>query len=156
MGTNSQNESMHVGVNDSEVGQLNVAERIVQHYHVEAVAPAAPSLSALQLAYSTSEETLRQARLWSAVCALPWMGLTAFLWAVLPHQLPPNSGPFDLLVYVMVFAFIPFATRVCMPDQLKAKRDQWRHVIKAEVGSMADLHHQIVREKARLRVLLSR
>ena len=79
MGMNSQNESMHVGVNDSEVGQLNVAERIVQHYHVEAVAPAAPSLSALQLAYSTSEETLRQARLWSAVCALPWMGLTAFL-----------------------------------------------------------------------------
>ncbi|MFB9115102.1 hypothetical protein QSH39_017350 [Xanthomonas arboricola pv. corylina] len=154
MGTNSHNAPTHVGVSDSEVGQLKVAERIEQHYHVESAPPAEVSLSALQFAYSTSEETLRQARFWSAVCSLPWMALTAFIWATLPHQLPPSSTSLDLLVYVMVFAFIPLTTRFCMPDHIKTKKNHWQHVIDAETQIMTDLHHRIVREKARLRVLL--
>ncbi|KFA30032.1 hypothetical protein [Xanthomonas vasicola] len=144
---------MNLDVNDSEVGQLNVAERIEQHYHADTDAFSPPSLSDMQFAYQTSEETLRRARFRSAVCELPWMASTAYIWAVMPHKLPPHSTALDLFVYTLVFAFIPFTTRVFMPDQLKVKRAQWKHVIEVEAQCMKDLHHQIVREQARLRLL---
>ncbi|MCL1532661.1 hypothetical protein M3O57_20325 [Xanthomonas nasturtii] len=144
---------MKLDLNDSEVAQLNVAERIEQHYNVDAAAFSPPSLSTMQFAYQTSEETQRKARFWFAVCELPWMASTACIWAVMPHQLPPQSTALHLLVYMLVFAFIPFTTRTCMPDQLKVKRAHWKHVIDVEAQCMKDLHHQIVREQARLRLL---
>ncbi|MCL1552646.1 hypothetical protein [Xanthomonas nasturtii] len=156
MGTNSHNAPTHVGVSDSEVGQLNVAEHIVQHYHVESVPPAELSLSALQLAYADSEKLLRKARIWSTVCSMPWMALTVFIWFTMPRQLPPSFTPLDHLVYLLVLGFIPIVARFCMPDDLKQKQKQWRHMIKAEAQIMTDLHHRIVREKAQLRVLLRR
>ncbi|WOB53548.1 hypothetical protein NYR95_19970 [Xanthomonas dyei] len=140
-------------MNDSEVGQLNVAERIEQHYHVDTAAFSPPSLSDMQFAYQTSEDTLRKARFWFAVCESAWMALTAFIWAAMPHQMPPRFTALDQFIYVLVFAFIPFMTRACMPDQLKVKRAQWKHVIEVEAQCMKDLHHQIVREQARLRLL---
>lgn len=153
MESNSHNRPMNLDVNDSEVGQLNVAERIEQHYHVDTAAFSPPSLSDMQFAYHTSEEALRKARFWSAVYELPWMALTACIWAVTARQLPPHSTALHLFVYVLVLAFIPFTARACMPDQLKVKRAQWKHVIEVEDQCMKDLHHQIVREQARLRLL---
>ncbi|MGV7197630.1 hypothetical protein [Xanthomonas axonopodis] len=150
MEANSQNEPLRIRVSDSEVGQLNVAGRIVQHYHVESVPSAELSLSALQLAYSGSEKLLKKARFRSAVCSLPWMALTGFIWTTMPHQLPSSFTPMDHLVYLLVFAFIPLVSRSCMPDDLKEKQRQWRHVIKAEVQVMTDLHYRIVRAQARL------
>lgn len=61
---------MNLDVNDSEVGQLNVAERIEQHYHADTDAFSPPSLSDMPFAYQTSEATLRKARFWFAVCEL--------------------------------------------------------------------------------------
>ncbi|MCC4602925.1 hypothetical protein [Xanthomonas campestris] len=107
----------------------------------------------MQLAYRTSEEALRQARLWSAAYELPWMALTACVWVALPHQMPPRSTALESFIVLLVFAFIPFAARACMPDYLKVKRAQWKHVVDVEARCMKDLHHQIVREQARLRVL---
>lgn len=153
MEPNSHNRPMNLDVNDSEVGQLNVAERIEQHYHVDAVALSPPSLSTMRFAYQTSEATLRKARFWSAVYELPWMALTACIWAVMARQLPSHSTALHLFVYMLVFAFIPFTARACMPDQLKVKRAQWKHVIEVEDHCMKDIHHQIVREQARLRLL---
>lgn len=153
MESDSHNRPMSLDVNDSEVGQLNVAERIEQHYHVDSVAFSPPSLLDMQFAYQTSEEALRKARFWSAVYELPWMASTACIWAVIARQLPPHSTALHLFVYMLVFAFIPFTARACMPDHLKVKRAQWKHVIEVEAQCMKDLHHQIVREQARLRLL---
>lgn len=153
MEPNSHNRPMNLDVNDSEVGQLNVAERIEQHYHVDAVESSPPSLSTMRFAYQTSEATFQKARLWAALCELPWMALTACIWAVMPHQMPPRFTALDQFIYVLVFAVIPLMTRACMPDQLKVKRAQWKHVIEVEDQCMKDLHHQIVREQARLRLL---
>ncbi|KFA29294.1 hypothetical protein FQK02_06325 [Xanthomonas vasicola] len=144
---------MNLDVNDSEVGQLNVAERIEQHYHADTDAFSPPSLSDMQFAYQTSEATLKKARFWFAVCELPWMGLTAIVWAGMARQLPPHPTALHLFAYTVFLAFIPFTVRALMPDQLKVKRAQWKHVIEVEAQCMKDLHHQIVREQARLRLL---
>ncbi|MGD6581363.1 hypothetical protein VWW93_11980 [Xanthomonas citri pv. citri] len=152
MGLNPHNGPA-IGVNDSEVGQLNVAERIEQHFHAETVACSPPSLSTMQIAYRTSEEALRRARFWFAAYELPWMTLTGCIWVAIPHQMPPRSTALEHLVFLLFFAFIPFTARACMPDQIKVKRAQWKHVIEVEAQCMKDLHHQIVREQARLRLL---
>ncbi|MDV2451171.1 hypothetical protein [Xanthomonas hortorum] len=152
METNQHKGHVHVDVTDSEVGQLNAADTIEQHYHIAYPASERPSLADLDRAYQTSQEAVRVAKFWSAVYSLIWVAVTMAIWMCMPKSLPANAGPIDHLIYLIILASVPLAVRTFLPSELKERRDEWQHVIKEETKSLAEFRRLIALEKARLKL----
>ncbi|MBB2756013.1 UNVERIFIED_ORG: hypothetical protein GGR68_000111 [Xanthomonas campestris] len=151
--TNSQKKGrVRIDVTDSEVAQLNAADTIEQHYHIAHPTPERPSLAELDRAYQMSQEAVRVAKMWSAVYSLVWIAVTCGMWMCMPKSLPPNAGPIDHAVHLMLLAFVPLIVRIFLPPALKERREEWRHVIKEETRSLAEFRRLIALEKARLKL----
>ena len=101
MGTSQQKGRVDVDMTDSEVGQLNAAGTIEQHYHVSPPAPEFPSLADLDRAYQTSQEAVRVAKFWNSAYSLIWIAVTVAMWMCMPKSLPSTAGPIDHFVYLI-------------------------------------------------------
>jgi len=144
-------------VHESDVHVLNTADTINQHYHHSSASPAEPlSLEELQGEHAASMLAVRVARRWVGACVGAWGFTTMAIWALMPLRAPPESGAIGAATIFATFMMIPYAVWVFIPESLKTRSKNARHLIKRETEAMAEFQRLIQLELARRRLGLRR